>query len=111
MYYNIKDGTGVQDYIHVTDLADSYVTALKSMENPLLYIQPWFGKGYSVLDLIHEFEGISNHSVQLCHRSASLLSYCRIFEDPEMVKKNWAGKSSIVCTRCERYVAISDKKV
>ena len=56
--YNTPDGTGVRDYIHVVDLADGHVKALKRVkENAGLCIYNLgTGVGYSVLDLVKTFE-------------------------------------------------------
>ena len=55
--YDTPDGTGVRDYIHVMDLADGHVKALKKFEDePAVYIYNLgTGHGYSVLDVIHAF--------------------------------------------------------
>lgn len=56
--YDTPDGTGVRDYIHVVDLADGHVKALKKIrENAGLCIYNLgTGTGYSVLDIIKNFE-------------------------------------------------------
>lgn len=56
--YDTPDGTGVRDYIHVVDLAKGHVKALKKIEeNPGLAIYNLgTGKGYSVLDIVKNFE-------------------------------------------------------
>ena len=56
--YNTPDGTGVRDYIQVVDLAKGHVKALKKIgENPGLAIYNLgTGKGYSVLDIVKNFE-------------------------------------------------------
>ena len=56
--YDTKDGTCVRDYIHVVDLAKGHVKALKKIgENPGLAIYNLgTGKGYSVLDIVKNFE-------------------------------------------------------
>ena len=55
--YDPPDATGVRDYIHVMDLANGHVKALKKFEDdPDVYIYNLgTGKGYSVLDVIHAF--------------------------------------------------------
>ena len=55
--YPTHDGTGVRDYIHVVDLADGHVKALKKLEtNPgLVTYNLGTGKGYSVLDVVNAF--------------------------------------------------------
>ena len=56
--YKTHDGTGVRDYIHVVDLADGHVCAIKKLEeNPGLEIYNLgTGNGYSVMDLVNAFE-------------------------------------------------------
>lgn len=55
--YETPDGTGVRDYIHVMDLANGHVKALKKFgDAPDVYIYNLgTGIGYSVLDVIHAF--------------------------------------------------------
>ena len=55
--YPTPDGTGIRDYIHVCDLAEGHVAALRCLENPGRYVYNLgTGTGYSVLDIIHAFE-------------------------------------------------------
>lgn len=55
--YSTPDGTGVRDYIHVVDLADGHLAALRYLENSseLLTINLGTGIGYSVLDVVNTF--------------------------------------------------------
>ncbi len=56
--YNTPDGTGVRDYIHVVDLALGHIKALEKLESApgLVTYNLGTGNGYSVLDIIHNFE-------------------------------------------------------
>ena len=56
--YKTHDGTGVRDYIHVSDLAAGHVSALKKIQENvgLAVYNLGTGIGYSVLDVIHAFE-------------------------------------------------------
>ena len=56
--YNTHDGTGVRDYIHVVDLAIGHVKALRKIEENagLKIYNLGTGTGYSVLDIVHNFE-------------------------------------------------------
>ena len=56
--YPTPDGTGVRDYIHVVDLAQGHVAALKKLETNcgLFVCNLGTGKGYSVLDVLHAYE-------------------------------------------------------
>ncbi len=54
--YSTKDGTGVRDYIHVMDLSEGHLAALKNIEKfGATPINLGTGIGYSVLDMIHAF--------------------------------------------------------
>lgn len=59
--YPTRDGTGVRDYIHVTDLAKAHVAALSTPATPNEYraINIGTGKGTSVLELVSAFEHAS----------------------------------------------------
>lgn len=56
--YDTIDGTCIRDYIHVVDLAEGHVLALKKLfTNPGLVIYNLgTGKGTSVLELVHAYE-------------------------------------------------------
>ena len=56
--YDTPDGTGVRDYIHVVDLANGHVKALKKIkENAGLCVYDLgTGHGYSVHDIEQNFE-------------------------------------------------------
>ena len=55
--YDTHDGTGVRDYIHVVDLADGHVKALKKIEEKagVCVYNLGTGNGYSVLDMVKAF--------------------------------------------------------
>lgn len=63
--YDTLDGTGVRDYIHVVDLAKAHVAALDKMGNlePFEVINIGTGEGFSVLQMVHEFEIQSGKTV------------------------------------------------
>lgn len=63
--YPTHDGTGVRDYIHVVDLAKGHLAALYKI-NHSEGCHVWnlgTGQGYSVLDVINEFEKVSGVKV------------------------------------------------
>ena len=63
--YDTPDGTCIRDYIHVIDLAQGHIAALKKLEeNPGLIIHNLgTGQGYSVLDVIRAFEAATGREV------------------------------------------------
>lgn len=52
--YPTKDGTCIRDYIHVVDLADSHLSALKRVQSAVVHevYNVGSGKGYSVKEMI-----------------------------------------------------------
>ena len=63
--YPTPDGTGVRDYIHVSDLADGHVAALRYLrEHPgLLTVNLGTGRPVSVLEMVRGFEQASGRPV------------------------------------------------
>ncbi len=55
--YDTVDGTGVRDYIHVVDLADGHVKAIKKLEKKdgVSVYNLGTGNGYSVLQMVEAF--------------------------------------------------------
>ncbi len=61
--YPTPDGTGVRDYIHVTDLAEGHICALRYAFSGFTGIDAFnlgCGRGVSVLELINTFEKVNN---------------------------------------------------
>lgn len=56
--YPTPDGTGVRDYVHVMDLAEGHVAALRHAERQpgLVTLNLGTGQGASVLDVVKSFE-------------------------------------------------------
>lgn len=63
--YSTPDGTGVRDYIHVVDLADGHIAALKSVskQSGLHIFNLGTGQGQSVLEMVAAFEKASNKPI------------------------------------------------
>lgn len=63
--YDTVDGTGVRDYIHVVDLAEGHVAALRRLlDMPGGFtVNLGTGTGYSVLQLVRAFEQASGRPV------------------------------------------------
>jgi UDP-glucose 4-epimerase len=64
--YDTCDGTGVRDYLHVSDLADGHVAALRHLQDGggSLTLNLGTGRGVSVLELVRAFERASGRSVR-----------------------------------------------
>jgi UDP-glucose 4-epimerase len=63
--YETPDGTGVRDYIHVCDLAEGHVAAVRYLldQKASLTVNLGTGQGYSVLDVVHAYERASGRPV------------------------------------------------
>ena len=59
--YDTLDGTGVRDFIHVMDLAEGHVAAIKYVSNMQGFetFNLGNGTGYTVLQMIHSFEKVT----------------------------------------------------
>ncbi len=63
--YNTPDGTGVRDYIHVSDLARGHVAALQRLQQHpgSLTVNLGTGRGYSVLEVVAAYAKASGRDV------------------------------------------------
>ena len=63
--YETRDGTGVRDYIHVDDLAEGHIAALKYLDSSDSFEVFNLGssEGYSVLEMINSFTEVNNIDV------------------------------------------------
>ena len=65
--YETADGTGVRDYIHVADLADAHVLALKALiDQPArsLTMNCGYGRGFSVLEVLDAVDRVTNRKIE-----------------------------------------------
>jgi len=66
--YATLDGTCIRDYIHVSDLADAHMLALKALETDAaaearLIFNLGNGKGFSVREVIESARRVTGHSI------------------------------------------------
>lgn len=98
--YPTRDGTGVRDYIHVVDLAVGHVKAIEKIaSNPGLKIYNLgTGKGYSVLDIVKNFEKASGVTIpyEIKARRAGDIAEC--YADPSKAKEElgWVAENGIL---------------
>ena len=59
--YDTPDGTCVRDYIHVNDIAEAHIQAVKAMDEGLTHaeLNLGTGEGYSVLQIINAIEQVT----------------------------------------------------
>lgn len=87
--YNTPDGTGVRDYIHVTDLAIGHLKALEKIKNEdgVLIYNLGTGTGYSVLDMVKAFSKACGKEVKykIAPRRPGDIAAC--YADPTKAKE------------------------
>ena len=110
--YPTIDGTGVRDFIHVTDLAQGHVAALSYLEqqtsleehssdkkSPISFlpINLGTGKGTSVLELVAAFSKVSEQDIpyQFVSRRAGDIASCYASADKAKDLLKWQAKLSI----------------
>lgn len=116
--YETPDGTGVRDYIHVTDLAAGHVAALGTISSHNAPISTWnlgTGQGYSVLEMIRAFERVNGVSVpyQIADRRPGDVASCYASPDKAKAELGWEAALSLdeMCAsmwRFERMLATSN---
>ncbi|MBA4161016.1 MAG: UDP-glucose 4-epimerase GalE [Novosphingobium sp.] len=65
--YATPDGTGVRDYIHVSDLANAHVLALEALiADPAqsLTMNCGYGRGFSVLEVLDAVDRVTNLTIE-----------------------------------------------
>ena len=94
--YPTPDGTGVRDYIHVVDLADGHVKAIRAFaKKPGLAIYNLgTGHGYSVLQVIQAYEKASGRKIpyQICPRRPGDVTEC--WADPAKAERELGWKAT-----------------
>jgi UDP-glucose 4-epimerase len=90
--YATPDGTGVRDYIHVSDLADGHAAALRRLfDVPGSFtVNLGTGRGYSVLEVVAAFARASGHNVpyEIVPRRPGDVAAC--YADPTRAR-DWLG--------------------
>ncbi len=97
--YDTPDGTGVRDYIHVVDLAIGHVKSIEKLkENPGLKIYNLgTGTGYSVLDIVKNFEEATGVSVPYEIKPRRAGDIATNYADASLAKKelSWVAERGI----------------
>jgi len=95
--YPTPDGTGVRDYLHVTDLARGHIAALNFLNNNKgpLTVNLGTGRGYSVLDMIRAFEAASGKKIpyRFAPRRPGDIAVC--YTDPSFAKRTLGWEAQL----------------
>lgn len=113
--YPTSDGTGVRDYIHVMDLAEGHLAALKKIETAAFktpqIINLGTGKGHSVMEIIHAFEKASCKAIpyRITKRRPGDVAAC--YADTKLAKKilGWKAKRNLadMCADAWRWQSLN----
>ncbi|MGN1299278.1 MAG: UDP-glucose 4-epimerase GalE [Candidatus Scatovivens sp.] len=94
--YDTPDGTGVRDYIHVVDLAIGHVKTINKLENSngIFIYNLGTGTGYSVLDIVKNFEKANNIEIKykICPRRPGDVATC--YSNPKKAEKELDWKAT-----------------
>ncbi|BES90544.1 udp-glucose 4-epimerase [Nesidiocoris tenuis] len=105
--YATKDGTGIRDYIHVVDLASGHLAALQKLSNSVVRYKTYnlgTGQGYSVLELIDNFEKATKTKIPYKIVERRLGDIEQIYADVRLAKEElkWETKYSMK-EMCEHF--------
>jgi len=100
--YPTKDGTPIRDYIHVVDLAKAHVIAVKRVidkkqETAFETFNLGTGNGFSVLDVIHTFESVTDSKLnyEIVERRAGDVPELYASTDLAKEKLGWTADKSL----------------
>lgn len=102
--YDTPDGTGVRDYIHVMDLSQGHLDAIKYADTHKIYsvFNLGTGNGYSVLDMVKAMGKACGHEIKykVVDRRPGDIAVC--YADASLAKKElgWAANLALddMCT-------------
>lgn len=94
--YDTPDGTGVRDYIHVMDLAEGHVAALKYLadQKQSLTVNLGTGRGYSVLELARAYGEAADREVPVVFAPRRPGDVAACYADPAMAERLMGWKAS-----------------
>ena len=97
--YPTPDGTGVRDYIHVTDLARGHIAALRYAQTHtgIETVNLGTGRGTSVLELVHTFERVNGVAVPyaVIDRRPGDVAECWAAADRAEALLGWTAEKSL----------------
>ena len=87
--YATRDGTGVRDYIHVSDLAEAHVLALEALiDKPRrsLTMNCGYGRGFSVLEVLDAVDRVTNMKLERVLAPRRPGDPDSLISDPSLIK-------------------------
>jgi UDP-glucose 4-epimerase len=97
--YDTPDGTGVRDYIHVCDLADGHVAALRYLDEQQqsLTVNLGTGQGYSVVEVAKAYERASGKTIPLVYAPRRAGDVAACYADPTLAQTlmGWSARRGL----------------
>ena len=87
--FDTADGTGVRDYIHVSDLAAAHVLTLEAlMEQPerSLTMNCGYGRGFSVLEVLDAVDRVTNRKINRVMQGRRAGDPASLISDPSLIR-------------------------
>ncbi len=105
--YDTPDGTGVRDYIHVMDLAEGHICMLSKLlkDTGIFTYNLGTGIGYSVLDLVKNFEKVSGQSIayEIKARRDGDIATCFANADKAFSELGWKAERNLETMLCDTW--------
>lgn len=107
--YPTKDGTGIRDYIHVMDLAEGHVSAVRKClrDFGVQIYNLGSGKGHSVFEVIHAFEEATARKIPyvICPRREGDVSASYASTKKAAEELHWKSRRTLadMCTDAWRW--------
>ncbi len=98
--WDTKDGSGIRDYIHIIDLAEGHLASidyLNSKDSCLEFINLGSGNGYSVFEIINQFELTNGCKIPFSIQGRRDGDVAKCYADISKAKKllGWTPKRSL----------------
>ena len=112
--YDTPDGTGIRDYIHVTDLALAHIKAMDYLmdKKANLTLNLATGYGFSVLDVINQARTVTGNEISYEFVDRRLGDPAELVAVSKLAKKmiKWECKNSDIGTILESMWAVYNQK-
>jgi UDP-glucose 4-epimerase len=96
--YDTPDGTGVRDYIHVMDLAEGHLTALRHLDVDRLFkVNLGTGRGTSVMELVRAFSQAAARDIPVVFAPRREGDIACFYACPDLAQQmlNWRANRSL----------------
>ena len=105
--YPTLDGTGVRDYIHVSDLAEGHAAAYKYIKPGVNVYNLGSGTGHSVLEMVHAYEEVNGVKIPYEIISRRPGDSAESYADPAKANRelNWKAEKTLtdICRDAHRW--------